>query len=252
MPKVSVLLPVYNGEKYIEKSLNSVLNQSFTDLEILVLNDGSTDNSLEIINKFIAIDSRVRAINFEKNIGLIGVLNEGVKKSNGLYLARIDSDDEWGDTDKIEKQVEFLENNPEYALIGTNAILVNEKNEEVGKIEYCQKDEEIRKKILIKNQFLHSSVLFYKEAAEKCGLYKNEEKYVEDYGLWLRIGQNYKFANLPIVGLKYFLNPQGETATKNRQQVINSFKLVIKFRKIYPNFFIACIKWSLRYLKTFI
>ena len=135
MPKVSVLLPVYNGEKYIEKSLNSVLNQSFNDLEILVLNDGSTDNSLEIINKFIAIDSRVRAINFEKNIGLIGVLNEGVKKSNGLYLARIDSDDEWGDTDKIEKQVEFLENNPEYALIGTNAILVNEKNEEVGKID---------------------------------------------------------------------------------------------------------------------
>ena len=251
MPKVSVLLPVHNGDKYLPKSIQSVLIQSFADLEVLILNDDSTDNSLKIINQFAVLDKRIKAIDFKKHIGLVRILNEGIKKAQGLYLARIDSDDEWSDVDKIKKQVEFMEKNPDYALVGTNALVINEKGDIIGKIVYPEKNEVIRRKILIKNQFLHSSVMFRKKVAKKCGLYDQEEKYVEDYGLWLRIGQYYKFANLPFYGLKYRLNPQGETATKNRQQVINSFKLVKKFKNKYPNFILACVKWILRYFKTF-
>lgn len=252
MPKVSVLLPVYNGESYLEKSIHSVLSQSFQDLEILILNDGSTDGSLAIANKFLSADKRIKIINFEKNIGLVGVLNEGIRQSAGLFLARIDSDDEWLDADKTKKQVEFLENNSEYALVGVKSLLVDKKDNIIGKIEYCENDEDIRKKILIKNQFLHSGVMIKKSAAIKCGMYDHNEKYVEDYGLWLRIGQFYKLKNLSFYGLKYRVNPKGETATKNRQQVLNSFKLAIKFRNQYPNFFKACVKWILRYAKTFL
>ena len=252
MPKVSVLLPVYNGESYLEKSIQSVLSQSFKDMEIFILNDGSIDSSLEIANKFLSIDKRIKIINFRKNIGLAGVLNEGVRQSSGLFLARIDSDDEWFDADKIIKQVEFLENNSEYGLVGCKSLLIDKEGGTIGKIGYHENDKEIRKNILIKNQFLHSGVMIKKEAVIKCGMYKENEKYIEDYGLWLRIGRFYKFKNLHFYGLKYRVNPQGETATKNRQQVVNSFKLIIEFRKQYPNFFKARIKWILRYAVTFI
>ncbi|TAN34174.1 glycosyltransferase family 2 protein [Patescibacteria group bacterium] len=252
MPTVTVLLPVYNGEAYLEKSIQSVLSQSYQDLEILILNDGSTDGSLEIADKFSLIDKRIKIINFSNHIGLAGALNHGVRQARGLFLARIDSDDEWLDHDKIKKQAEFLANNPDYGLVGVKALLTSEKGEAAGKIEFSENDGDIRKKILIKNQFLHSGIMMEKEAAVKCGLYDEKEKYVEDYGLWLRLGQFYKFKNLPFFGLKYRLNPRGVTAVKNRKQVVNSFKLVIRFRRQYPNFFMACLKWILRCAQAFL
>jgi len=252
MPKVSILLPVYNGQKYLASSIQSVLNQSFKDWEILVINDGSTDESLSIIERFSSIDPRIKIINFEKNVGLVSVLNEGVKQSSGIFLARIDSDDEWIDSDKLKKQVEFLDNHPEYALVGTGATVIDEDGGVIGRINFAEDDKKIRKNILIKNQFIHSSVLVKKEAVEKCYSYQQNEKYVEDYGLWLRVGQVGKFKNLSFVGINYRINLRGETATKNRQQVSNSFKLAIGFKSKYPNFWLACVKWTARYLKALI
>lgn len=250
MRLVTVLLPVYNGEKYLAQSLNGVLGQSYPELEILVLNDGSTDGSRAIASNYAARDPRIKIIDFKENVGLIRVLNEGIHASSGEYLARIDSDDEWIDPDKIKKQVDYLENNPDCALVGTNAVVIDADGKIVGKFEYAESDENIRKKILIKNQFVHSAVVMRKNAVLQCGAYDKEDQYAEDYGLWLRLGCKYKFANLPFAGVKYRLNPKGETSTRNRVQVLNSFKLILKYRRCYTNFFRACIKWKLRYLKT--
>jgi glycosyltransferase involved in cell wall biosynthesis len=250
MRLVTVLLPVYNGEKYLAKSLDSVLKQSYSELEILLLNDGSTDGSRAIASSYAARDPRIKIIDFKENAGLIQVLNEGIRVSSGEYLARVDSDDEWIDPNKIKKQVDYLENNPECALTGTNAVVVDTDDDIIGKFEYAESDEDIRKKILIKNQFVHSGVVMRKSAVLQCGAYNSEDKYAEDYGLWLRLGCKYKFTNLPFAGVKYRKNPKGETSRRNRAQVVNSFKLAFRYRNCYSNFFRACVKWKLRYLKT--
>ncbi len=250
-PEISVIIPTYNRADFLSKAIKSVLNQKFQNLELIIVDDGSTDNTKEIVNEFQKKDKRVKYIWQKNSGGPAEPKNTGIKNSESDFLAFLDSDDEWLDKDKLKKQKDFLEKNSDYGLVGTNALVMDEKEKIVGKLIHSGKDELIRRKILIKNQFIHSSVMFRKEITERVGLYKKEKKYVEDYDLWLRIGQYYKFANLPFYGLKYRLNPYGETATKNRQQVVNSFKLTIKFKTKYPNFVLACLKWTLRYFETF-
>src|SRR5580698_9685158 len=108
-PKVTVLMPVYNGEKYIKEALESILQQTFIDFEFLIINDGSTDNSVSIIKSFN--DNRIRLIHNEKNSGLVYSLNKGIGLSNGEYIARMDCDDV-SIPERLEKQVGFLNSNP--------------------------------------------------------------------------------------------------------------------------------------------
>ncbi len=243
-PKISVILPVFNGEKYLRESIQSVLDQTFTDFELIVINDGSTDESLNITRSFG--DKRILILD-QKNQGLTASLNRGISESKGKYIARIDADDVWIDKNKLKKQFEFLEKNMSYSLLGTNAHFVN-VNEKVTTTHYPLLDVEIRQKILIKNPFIHSAVIFRKDIALQCGMYDPREKYVEDYGLWLRMGQKGKFANFPDHTVKYRINASGVTQTKNVEQIKNSLLVVEKNKKYYPNFFLGFLKWKIKLL----
>jgi len=245
--KLSIILPVYNGGTTLSKAIDSVLNQSYKNFELLVINDGSQDNTEEVLKLYS--DSRIVHIKNESNLGLIKTLNKGVAISKGDFIARIDSDDTWIDMEKISKQITFLEENKDYVLIGTQAIFRN--NSKTYKTHYPLTYREIKKSILSKNPFLHSSVIFRKNILSRDP-YQEGDYLVEDYSLWLRLGLLGKFANLSDYSLEYFVNPNGETQKNNLKQTLNSLKLIKKYKEKYPGFYVGYLIWNIKVLARLI
>ncbi len=246
MPKVSVLLPVYNGERFLEQAVASVLAQTFSDWELILINDGSTDTSGKIISKLQNTDQRIKAINQPQNLGLVQSLNEAVAASAGEYLARLDSDDAWTSAEKLSSQVKFLDENSGCDLLGTWAEVVSPEGRRL--YDFCPPatDAQIRRQILCRNCFVHSSVVVRKSALLKAGGYRQEDLHVEDYALWLRMGQKGAWANLNSIMVRYCQNPLGITGQK-KQQMIKSVLNLIKLNKnYYPNYWLGWIKWRIQ------
>jgi glycosyltransferase involved in cell wall biosynthesis len=242
-PIVSVILPVYNGAKYVSQSIESVLKQTFSNFELLIINDGSTDESLSIIESFH--DQRIKVIN-QENKGIIATLNTGIALSQAKYIARIDADDIWSSPDKLSKQMEFLSENPNCVVLGTWANIIDENGTETLLLSYPETDREIRSKMLTKCCLIHPSIVFNKEICLKVGGFDEQEKYVEDYGLWLRMGQFGTFANIPEYLMSYRIHQDSVTQQKNFVQSKNSLELIKKYKLLYPNYTKGYIKWNLK------
>src|SRR3989344_1852950 len=127
MPLVSIILPAYNGAQWIAKAIESVLAQSFSDFELLIINDGSTDDTEVIARRFAGQDSRIRYIRNEHNLGIQRTRNISLEQSHCDYIAEIDQDDEWVDRDKVKKQLDFLNAHSDHVLVGTGAIMVDSR-----------------------------------------------------------------------------------------------------------------------------
>ncbi|RXK00110.1 glycosyl transferase family 2 [Arcobacter sp. CECT 8986] len=191
---VSVIMSVYNDEKYVSIAIDSILKQSFENFEFIIINDGSIDRTLEILKKYKGKDSRIVLIN-QENKGLTKSLNIGIEKAKGKYIARMDSDD-ISYPERLQKQIEFLENNEEYGLLGTNVEKIdkNENHIEFNTTKYT--NEEIQKILCIRNCFAHGSVMINKELVSKDLYYDEEFRYAQDYRLWTKIAKKFKVANL--------------------------------------------------------
>jgi glycosyltransferase involved in cell wall biosynthesis len=243
MPKVSVLLPTHNGSRLVERSLKSVLSQSFKNFELVVIDDGSTDDTAKIIRKFADRDKRIYLISNKENTGIQRALNYGLKLAKGEYIARIDDDDEWIHADKIKKQVEFLDKNPEYVLVGTGVVFVDEDRNELFRLSSPGRDRDIRPKMLMRSYFTHSAVMFRKDVALQLGGYNEDEavRHVEDYDLWLKLGTVGKIANLSPCTVKFMLHEKSISAQNKREQFRKNIRLIKNFRKFYPRFLLALI-----------
>lgn len=248
MPKVSIIMPVYNEELMVSTAISSVLRQSFTDWELLVFNDASTDNTLNVIKKFADSDPRVIIFSQAKNLGIIENLNAGLSVARGEYIARLDADDEWVDITKLSKQVKFLEDNTGFGLVGTWATMIDSSDNFLKKMTYPITDSSIRRWLLLRNCFVHSSILARKSAMIKAGGYDPNWRHIEDYALWLRIGGLCKIANLPCYSVWYRNNPHGITRTKNMDQLRSIRRLIFGYSKSYPNYLGGYIKWGLQFL----
>lgn len=240
---VSIILPTYNGSKWIEKAIRSVLFQSYIEWELIVIDDGSQDNTAQIVASLTQKDIRIRYIKNKENLGIQKTLNCGLKEAKGEYIARIDDDDEWVDIDKLKKQVEFLETNKDHVLIGTGAILINEDGFELCRFLLPSNDLDIRKKILSKNCFIHSSVMFKKDSALNLNGYIEEKKFlhIEDYNLWLRLGTIGKFANLRSYSVSLMQRDDTLSNYNRIDQTKKTIKQILKFSKVYPNFIFGYI-----------
>jgi glycosyltransferase involved in cell wall biosynthesis len=250
-PKVSIILASYNGGKYIAKAIESVLNQSFFDFEFIIINDGSTDNTKDIVEEFSAKDKRIVIFNNKKNIGFAKSLNLGLEVAKGEYIARIDDDDEWICLDKLERQVKFLDNNKEYVLIGTGIIAIDEAGKELGKYLYPVTDEEIRKQSLARCCFAHSSVLFRKKEARDCGGYNwsREVRPLEDYDLWLKIGTRGMLTNISEYCVKYMVRASSMSSNK-LEQASKGILLAKRHKYEYPNYRKIMVSRRLNLLKA--
>ncbi len=200
-PLISVILPVYNAENYILESINSVLNQTYTNFELIVINDGSKDNSSEVIKSIS--DKRIIYIE-QQNQGLAKTLNNGLKIAKGDFIARQDHDDISLPL-RFEKQIQYFLNNKNCGLLGTWATIINEQGIATGQFhKHPTKNSELKIKLLLDNYFVHTSVMFRKDVITNCGTYNETiNGLVQDFEYWYRISQHFEIANLPELLINY-------------------------------------------------
>lgn len=198
MPKVSVVMSVYNGELYVKEAIKSILQQTFDDFEFVIIEDGSTDSTLSILKAYAQQDPRIVLVCNEKNLGLQRSLNKGLSVSCGEYIARLDADDvSLGD--RLQLQVAFLDAHPEIGLLGSAVEIIDEQKNSVVKNYVPLDHESIQATLLINNYFHHSSMMFRRNLVEQLGGYDETKRYVEDYDLWWRFSRVTQLANLPDV-----------------------------------------------------
>ena len=223
-PLVSVVLPVYNAENYVCDSIQSILDQSFADFELIIINDGSTDNSENKILQFT--DNRIRYIKNEVNLKLISTLNLGLQLARGKYIARLDADD-IALTERFVKQVDFLEANPDYGLLGSFA---KEFGFSSNNIQYPTTDEAIRYAGIYHNPFVHSSVMIRSSILVNYDLmFDVDQLHVEDYDLWIRILSVSKVANLPECLVLYRVHADQISKKHLDLQLINTSKIQTQY-----------------------
>ncbi len=227
MPLVTVLLPCYNAELFIEEAVRSIMNQTYSNLEILIIDDCSTDSSFEIISRLAIEDVRIRIVKNEKNLKLIKTLNKGLDLAQGAYIARMDADDV-SLPERIEKQMIHMLSNPEVDLCGTNYIMINAKGHKIGLSKYPLTDLDIKLNLLFFNPLAHPTVLFKSDFIKKIGKYKEEFINAEDYELWLRVAVNGVMCNIEDKLLLYRWHGNNISLVGGREQNMKSVYLAFK------------------------
>ncbi len=197
--KISVVMSVFNGEKYLGEAVDSILNQTFKDFEFIVINDGSTDGTREILESYN--DSRIVLIH-QENIGLTKSLNKGIALAKGEYIARQDADD-ISMPERLEKQIEFLENHKNIVLLGTAIKCIDINGVHLKTVKYPHDYTSIRKAINRFNCFYHGSVIFKRHCFLELGGYREFFIKSQDYDLWLRFVEKFEAANLSLPLYKY-------------------------------------------------
>lgn len=215
-PKVSVVMSVCNGEKYLREAIDSILDQTFTDFEFIIINDGSTDGTREILESYS--DSRIFLLH-QKNVGLTKSLNKGLKMVRGEYIARQDADD-ISFPNRLERQIAFLDKNPEIAMVGSACVRINHDGKYIDLIKYPTDNESIKTALLKFNPFWHTSILIRKRCLDKVGYYREFFKFTQDYDLWLRISEKYKVANIAEPLVKYRFELNSITVNKLEEQLL--------------------------------
>jgi len=193
MTKVSVLIPVYNGEEYVRDAIQSTLDQTYEDFEIIAIDDGSTDNTYQILKEYSKKDPRVK-IYKQNNQGLTKTLNKGILLAKGEYIARLDADD-YSRSDRLEHQVKFLDNHPEYGMVGSYVTEIYP--EETIRVTKPTEDNEI-KKSLIKSCIISHSTVMVRRWIIAEEQYNEKFETSQDYDLWIRIGKMHKISILPL------------------------------------------------------
>ena len=231
-PLVTVLMPVYNGSRFLAEAIESILHQTFEDFEFVIIDDASTDSSVEIIKSYF--DSRIRLIQNNLNMGQAKTMNKGLRLARAKYIARIDQDDRMK-RDRLAKQVEFLEKNPDISLVGSSWEDIDENGVRItysmSPIEPFQCSFELF--VCGENPVAHPSVTFRREIIGLVGGYRAKYTPAEDLDFWLRLGaKDYKFANLGEVLTCYRRTSDQESIKQDTKQVIAHHKALSEFLTI--------------------
>lgn len=222
---VSVILPVYNAELYIIEALKSILDQTYSNTEVLIFDDCSNDNSIEAI--YSITDDRVKLEESKENKGYTYWLNEGLKRASGKYIARMDADD-ISDITRFEKQVSLLEANENIGLVGTNCLFIDGEGRVLRLKETPKSDEEIRWTLMLDNPFIHPSVMFRAEIIRAKQLYYDTEfQPTEDYLMWTNILRYCQGANIQEPLIKYRIH-DGQISFEKRTDQLDRHDQVLK------------------------
>lgn len=236
-PALTVLMPVYNASEYLSETIESILNQTFQNFQLLIVNDGSTDNSQKIIESYASKDDRVRVL-YQENAGIVKTLNRGISLSTTELIARHDADDISLPT-RFEKQINFLKQNPDCALVGS-AIETFGDNHPPRRIYHYEFHEQITDCFLLENSLAHGSVMFRKSAVLKQGGYTeaSHAKHIEDYDLWARLARKHRVSNLGEILYRYRIHSGSISSQQATLQKHNTRALAKRIRteKWYRDF----------------
>lgn len=209
MPKISVIMGIYNGADTMDEAIRSICNQSYEDWELIVCDDCSTDNTVEKMEKWCSEDNRIKLVKNEKNMGLAATLNHCLKYANGIYIARMD-DDDISYPERFSEQIDFLMNNQEFAFV--SSIVDCYDGKQMVRNRFLRKAEPQKKDFLSGTQFVHPASMFRKECLAAVQGYREGRvtKRVEDYDLFMRLyAAGYKGYNIQKPLLRYTVNIQG-------------------------------------------
>ena len=228
MPKVSVIIPTYNRAEFLRSTITSVLNQTFQDFEIIVIDDASQDHTREVVNSLN--DERIRYIRHERNKGVAAARNTGIVNAKSDYIAFLDDDDEWF-PEKLQKQFNLLEScPPTIGVVYTGSLRIEESSKKILSKIFPKKRGDIFDEILTTNRAADTSTIFLrKQCFEKVGLFDEDLHFGEDYDMWLRISKEFHFEyiNEPLIN-KYLLCNGQPSLTHNYESVIRNIEMLLK------------------------
>jgi glycosyltransferase involved in cell wall biosynthesis len=215
-PEVSVIVPVYNAARYLESALASVQAQTFSDFEIVVVDDGSTDNSKALLEKLAARDPRIRIVS-RPNTGIVGALNDALAASRGEFIARMDADDLCL-PQRFAKQVAFLRAHPVCVCVGSAFLYIDAAGSLIKECARPADHETIERELLSGNGgvIIHPSAMFRRAAIEQAGRYREKAQWIEDLDLYLRLARIGTLSNLPEVLFHYRFHEQSVNFTRNQ------------------------------------
>ncbi len=228
MAQISVIMPVYNAEKFLLQAIDSILHQSFADFEFLICDDCSSDNSPAILQQAAAADARIKIFRNEKNSGVTCSLNRLLQEASAPLIARMDADD-IAMPKRLELQFEFMQNHPATAVAGGDLEIIDENNNTLGMRYYSRSWQEIKKQMMCRSPLAHPSVIMRKNVIDQLGGYL-EQPGCEDYYLWLRIAENgYELANLPETLLRYRLSANQIKQRNMKKSLLSTIRLQKKY-----------------------
>lgn len=226
-PRISVLMPVFNGEKYLTQAIESILTQSFVDFEFIIIDDGSNDSSLEIVQKYSAEDDRIRVVVNEKNLGLANTLNKGIGLAKGEYIARMDADD-ISFPERFEHQVAFLDENNYIDVLGAQVIAIDTENREKWTSSYPLTPGMVRWGLIFGCQLIHPVVMMRSRLFAKGDVKYGPEIASEDFSLWARLSDTKKFANLSQTLLFYRIHAGSISKQRKQTQQQETISIIKK------------------------
>lgn len=225
-PLVSVIMPVYNSEKYLDKAIQSILNQTYTNFEFIIIDDCSKDKSWNIIQKYAKKDKRIKAVRNKENLNVVKTRNKGFslisKKSE--FIAIMDADD-ISVVERIEKQVKFFEENKDYYLIGSHNIIIDEKDEIIGRRTYPLTDNDVRKVFTKYDPLSQPTAMMRTKILKTVGKYNEKYNRCQDYDLWFRIADKYKVGNVDDYLLKYRISKTQGKTTHLKETIRNTVEI---------------------------
>lgn len=229
-PLITVLMPAYNMEHYINQAIESILNQTFKDFEFLIIDDASSDKTRSVIKFYMKKDKRIRLIINKENSKIAWTLNKGIKEARGGIIARMDPDD-ISSPNRLLTQFNFLKKHPEVAIVGANIIIINGAGKVISKREYPETSVKMKALMFRYSPFAHPVIMFRKNIFEEFGCYDVKMEQAEDLDLWFKIGSKYEFATVPKTLLQYRILPS--SGFHNNLKSVEMFSFKIKLNAIF-------------------
>jgi glycosyltransferase involved in cell wall biosynthesis len=231
-PLISVILPVFNADKYVFQAIESILNQTYTDFELIIIDDGSTDHSAEVICSFH--DTRIVFLQNQDNQGLVYTLNRGIQSAKGKYIARMDADD-ISLPHRFQQQVSFLEMHPEIGVVGSGYLPIDENNNAVRSPIYkAEYPLTVKWAILIGNPLAHPSTMYRADLARQLGGYDKHFTYAEDYEFWTRMAEITNICSIKDVLIRYRVRDDDHRSRKYSEMLQETNKIrQIAFSRLF-------------------
>ena len=219
-PQITVVMPVRNGARWLGEAVESVVAQTFSDWELIAIDDGSTDETPRTLGDWEARDRRIRTIR-QDALGLVAALNRGLAEARAPLLARLDADDR-ALPQRLDRQLRHLDAHPDIGLLGSWAQKIDERGARRGQLKPATQPDELSRALPQGNPFVHSSVMFRTELVRRLNGFRPAFRAAEDYDLWLRIAETAKLANLPEVLIEYRWHSSNVT---NRNAIRQAFSV---------------------------